>query len=203
MIVPKNFLRRLRSLVLRRYGHVGEDGNAPSDPLRPGWANTLDADAIDYLYAESRARLVEQIHGIDSVPAKAKAVAGFATLVMLATGLLGDLRIAFSDEVVDSMLSVIAVLGFVGTVSTTGLILWPRAVATGVLPAWLGEYALGGANATYLKAAAVEVQVNAFIRNRATDRRNGHLFTATMMFAGIEGAAVVALFVARAWGTAP
>ena len=38
----------------------------------PGWAETLDPDSVDYLYTESRARLLEQIGGIDAVSGKPK-----------------------------------------------------------------------------------------------------------------------------------
>ena len=171
--------------------------DTPESP-KPRWAEALDPDSIDYLYAESRARLLEQIAGIDAVSGKAKAVAGFAALVILATGILGDLQISFAEDLVASCLSVIAITAFVVTVALAGIILWPRPVHAGVIPAWLGEYARDGADAFLLKAAVVEIQVNAFRENQPKDIRNGRLLTATMTFAAIEVCATVALFVARA-----
>ena len=125
-------------------------------------------------------------------------MAGFAALVILATGILGDLQFSFAEDAVGSWLSAIAIAAFVVTVALAGIILWPRPVHTGVIPAWLGEYARDGADAFLLKAAAVEIQVNAFRENSPKDIRNGRLLTATMTCAAIEVCAIVALFVARA-----
>ena len=187
--------RSLRRLLLRLRA---AESNDEEEPLPDGWAEELDVDTLDYLYAESRARLLEQIQGIDSVSAKAKAVAGFAALVILATGILGDLQISFTEHAVSSTLSVAAIAAFVGAITSAGVILWPQPVRTGVLPIWLGEYARSNAGASLLKAAVVEIQINAFRRNQTTDVRNGRLLTATMTFTALEMSAIVALFVVRA-----
>ena len=34
------------------------------EPPEPGWAEALDPDSVDYLYTESRARLLEQIRSV-------------------------------------------------------------------------------------------------------------------------------------------
>ena len=104
------------------------------ESLGVGWADSLDLDTLDYLYAESRARLLEQLQAIDALAAKARAVAGFVALVIIATGVLGDLRISLTEDRVASSLAMIAVIAFVGVLAGAAVIMWPHPIRTGVLP---------------------------------------------------------------------
>ena len=91
--------------------------------LPSGWADRLHVDTIDYLYEESRKRLLEQRSEIEALKAKAPAVAGFATVVMIATGILGDLRISFGSDLVVSTLFMVALVAFVCVLASAGVVI--------------------------------------------------------------------------------
>ena len=168
------------------------------ESLSMGWAEALDLDTLDYLYAESRARLLEQLQAIDALAAKARAVAGFVALVIIATGVLGDLRISFTEDSVASSLSMIAVIAFVGVLAGAAVIMWPHPIRTGVLPTWLARYSIDESNATALRAATTEIQVDAFAWNVRTMAHNDAIIRGIMALAAVEVSAVVALFISRA-----
>ena len=167
--------------------------------LPAGWADRLHVDTIDYLYEESRKRLLEQRSEIEALKAKAPAIAGFATVVMIATGILGDLRISFGDDLVVSTLFVVALAAFVCVLASAGVVIWPRPMRTGVNPEWLGGYAMRQANPTRLRAAAVEAQIDAFSRNRGVYERDRRIINGMMLSAALETVAIVALVVVRVW----
>ena len=167
--------------------------------LPSGWADRLHVDTIDYLYEESRKRLLEQRSEIEALKAKAPAIAGFATVVMIATGILGDLRISFGDDLVVSTLFVVALAAFVCVLASAGVVIWPRPMRTGVNPEWLGGYAMRQANPTRLRAAAVEAQIDAFSRNRGVYERDRRIINGMMLSAALETVAIVALVVVRVW----
>ena len=169
--------------------------------LPSGWADRLHVDTIDYLYEESRKRLLEQRSEIEALKAKAPAVAGFATVVMIATGILGDLRISFGSDLVVSTLFMVALIAFVCVLASAGVVIWPRPMRTGVNPEWLGGYAMRQANPTRLRAAAVEAQIDAFSRNRGVYERDRRSINGMMLSAALETVAIVALVVVRVWPT--
>ena len=168
------------------------------ESLAAGWAESLDLDTLDYLYAESRARLLEQLQAIDALAAKARTVAGFVALVIIATGVLGDLRISFTEDRVASSLSMIAVIAFVGVLAGAAVIMWPHPIRTGVLPTWLARYSIDESNATALRAATTEIQVDAFAWNVRTMAHNDAIIRGMMALAAVEVSAVLALFISRA-----
>lgn len=169
------------------------------EPLPDGWADDLDIDTVDYLHNESRKRLLEQREEIEALKAKAPAIAGFATVIMIATGILGDLRISFADDTVVSALFMVALCAFVCVLLGAGIVMWPRSLRTGVNPVWLGSYARAQASAARLLAATVEAQVDAFSRNRATYERDRKIINGMMVATTVETLAIVALIVVRAW----
>ena len=175
------------------------ESDGDEDPLPDGWAEDLDIDTLDYLHSESRKRLLEQREEIEALKAKAPAIAGFATVIMIATGILGDLRISFSDDAVVSALFMVALCAFVCVLLGGGIVIWPRPMRTGVNPVWLGSYARVRANAARLLAATVEAQVDAFSRNRATYERDRKIINGMMVATTAETLAIVALIVVRAW----
>lgn len=167
--------------------------------LPPGWADKLHIDTIDYLYEESRKRLLEQRSEIEALKAKAPAIAGFATVVMIATGILGDLQISFGSDLVVSTLFMVALAAFVCVLASAGIVIWPRPMRTGVNPEWLGGYARRQANPTRLRATAVEAQIDAFSQNRGVYERDRRIIHGMMLSAALETVAIVALIVVRAW----
>lgn len=190
-------MRRSLQWLLSGLSHAGH----PDDEERPpdGWADSLDIDTVDYLHSESRKRLLEQREEIEALKAKAPAIAGFATVIMIATGILGDLRISFADDAVVSALFMVALGAFICVLLGAGIVIWPRPLRTGVNPVWLGNYARGRANAARLLAATVEAQVDAFSRNRATYERDRKIINGMMVATTAETLAIVALIVVRAW----
>lgn len=164
-----------------------------------GWADRLHIDTIDYLYEESRKRLLEQLGEIEALKAKAPAIAGFATVVMIATGILGDLRISFDNDLVVSTLFMAALAAFICVLAGAGVVIWPRPMRTGVNPEWLGGYARRHASPTRLRATAVEAQIDAFARNRKIYERDRRIINGMMLSAALETVAIVALIVVRAW----
>ena len=193
-----HLIQRLRVLFAATKSDMAEQHTDVPNELAAGWAESLDLDTLDYLYAESRARLLEQLQAIDALAAKARTVAGFVALVIIATGVLGDLRISFTEDRVASSLSMIAVIAFVGVLAGAAVIMWPHPIRMGVLPTWLARYSIDESNATALRAATTEIQVDAFAWNVRTMAHYGAIIRGMMALAAIEVSAVVALFIAQA-----
>ena len=176
----------------------------PNEDIPPsvGWADHLNIDAIDYLHSESRKRLLEQRDEIEALKAKAPAIAGFATVVMIATGILGDLRISFTEDLIVSILFAVALSAFVCVLVGAGLVMRPRPMRTGVNPVWLSSYARDRASTARLQAATTEAQIDAFSRNRKVYERDRLVINGMMVSAAGETVAIVALIVVRAWSNA-
>ena len=163
------------------------------ESLGVGWADSLDLDTLDYLYAESRARLLEDLDFARSQELKVRVVAGLAVFAIGATGLLGRLRFDFSGEPVLTALTLTALLTFAATLLIAAWMTWPGAIRTGVDLTWLARYAQSGARSTDLRASTVEAQVTAYTENRSG--RAGHrlLLRITMMLTAINIASVLSI----------
>ena len=172
---------------------AGEHQSDVDESLGVGWADSLDLDTLDYLYAESRARLLEDLDFARSQELKLRVVAGLAVFAIGATGLLGRLRFDFSGEPVLTALTLTALLTFAATLLIAAWMTWPGAIRTGVDLTWLARYAQSGARSTNLRASTVEAQVTAYTENRAG--RAGHrlLLRITMMLTAINIASVLSI----------
>ena len=188
-----HLIQRLRVLFAATKSNMAEQHTDVPNELATGWAESLDLDTLDYLYAESRARLLEDLDFARSQELKIRVVAGLAVFAIGATGLLGRLRFDFSGEPVLTALTLTALLTFAATLLITAWMTWPGAIRTGVDLTWLARYAQSGARSTDLRASTVEAQVTAYTENRAG--RAGHrlLLRITMMLTAINIASVLSI----------
>ncbi len=188
-----HLIQRLRVLFAGTNSAMAEQHTDVPNELAAGWAESLDLDTLDYLYAESRARLLEDLDFARSQELKVRVVAGLAVFAIGATGLLGRLRFDFSGEPVLTALTLSALLTFAATLLIAAWMTWPGGIRTGVDLTWLARYAQSGARSTDLRASTVEPQVSAYTENRAG--RAGHrlLLRITMMLTAINIASVLSI----------
>ena len=201
MSSPAQFsLRALRQIVVSRLAGDNLPQGDRAIPFPADWSD--NPDTVDHLYSESRSRLREQLESIKELAAKSRTVAGFATAIFVAAGFLGDLRFSFADQLLVSIVSIIAITAFVLVLAAAGMILWPRRLQTGVVPMWIEEYARDGATATLLKAETAAIQIEAFRSNQVPHGRNGRIMIVEMLLATIEVGAIVVLLIEQAVGAA-
>ena len=165
------------------------------ESLGVGWADSLDLDTLDYLYAESRARRDDLFESAARQQHKINFVIAAATFAIGSTGLLERWAFDFTGSLFRSILSLTALLAW-GVV----LVMWIEALSLrerslGVNPHWLAIRALDGAPTTSLKAAAVEVQTRAVARLIVGSRATERLVTWAIRLLVVE---VVVLVVAEA-----
>ena len=136
-----------------------------SDSLPTGWAGALDADTVDYLYAESRLRLVDLREAGERQLRKILFIAAAGTFAIGTTGLLERWEFNFGDSPVTSLCSVGALAAWFAIVGLWLIALLPRERHIGMSPVWLAHRAYGGGLAAELKTRTVEAQVRAVSLN--------------------------------------
>ena len=131
------------------------------EPPQPGWAIHLDTDTLDYLYSESRQRLVDLGESADRQLRKILFIAAAATFAIGTTGFLERWEFDFDDSPVTSLCSVGALAAWLIIVVLWLVALLPRERSIGISPVWLAHRAHGGGTAAELKAHTIEAQVRA------------------------------------------
>ena len=176
---------------------AGRDADQAAGPpeLPEGWAEALDLDTLEHLFAESRARRDDLLESAARQQQKINFVIAAATFAIGSTGLLERWAFDFTDILFRSILSLTALVawGLVLVVWIGALSLRERSL--GVNPHWLALSALGGAPTSSLKAAAVEVQTRAVAALIDASRSTERLVTWAIRLLVVE---VVALVVAEA-----
>ena len=185
----------LRLPLARTPGGPDADQSAVPPELPEGWAEALDLDTLEHLFAESRARRDDLLESAARQQQKINFVIAGATFAIGSTGLLERWAFDFTDSLFRSILSLTALVAW-GLV----LVTWIRALSLrerslGVNPHWLALRALDGAPTSSLKAAAVEVQTRAVARLIVASRSTERLVTWAIRLLVVE---VVALVVAEA-----
>ncbi len=130
-----------------------------------GWpARDFDGPARDYLLTEARQRVQEQLAHIGAQDVKTVALFTASALVFTASGILGDVRLAFNSVVLLTMTTFAASL-FAWVL--LGVAYWTRQVGVGVdLNVLTTNYPT--ASERVLRDVALEALVEAFRLNQST-----------------------------------
>lgn len=160
-----NAAHHLWGMLKRKPWRAEERDLGVPEPPQAGWAIRLDADTLDYLYAESRQRLVDLGESADRQLRKILFIAAAATFAIGTTGLLERWEFDFNHSPVTSVCSVGALVAWLIVVVLWLIALLPRERNIGISPVWLAHRAHGGGTAAELKAHTIEAQVRAVAQN--------------------------------------
>ena len=175
--------------------------DAPAE-LPDGWPDDLGDEAIEYLYEESRQRLVESIEFGNQQEAKALALLRISLIIIAASGIFGDLRIETASPPDWSLVAGTSVLALLSSAWVGVLvfrILHPRAWHTGADIEWLARWS--GASARDLKGATLEVLMEGFVANNEVTRERGDRLVWLLRAVAIQTLCVVVVQVAAAAGS--
>ena len=172
--------------------------DAPAE-LPDGWPDAFDDEARDYLYEESRQRLVESIEFGNQQEAKALALFRISLIIIAASGIFGDLRIEIASPLEWGFVTGASVLALLSSAAVGGLAFWilrPRAWHTGADVEWLARWS--GASARDLKDETLETLVEGFVANSEVARRRGERLVWLLWAVAIQTVCVVLVQVAAA-----
>ena len=170
--------------------------NAPAE-LPDGWPDAFDDEARDYLYEESRQRLVEGIEFGNQQEAKALALLRISLIIIAASGIFGDLRIETTSPLEWGLVTWASVLALLSSAAVGGLAFWilrPRAWHTGAHVEWLARWS--GASARDLKDETLETLVEGFVANNEVTRERGDSLVWLLRAVAIQTVCVVFVQVA-------
>ena len=170
--------------------------DAPAE-LPDGWPDAFDDEARDYLYEESRQRLVESIEFGNQQEAKALALFRISLIIIAASGIFGDLRIEIASPLEWGFVTGASVLALLFSALVGGLtfrILHPRAWHTGADIEWLARWS--GASARDLKDATLDALMEGFVANNEVTRERGDLLVWLLWAVAIQTVCVVSVQVA-------
>lgn len=173
------------------------------EPLTDGWAEGLDPDALDYLYSESRLRLIDLREAADRQLRKVLFIAAAATFAIGTTGLLERWNFDFSASPFTSACSAGALVAWFAILILWLIALLPRERHIGISPVWLAHSARRGRATAALKSRAVEIQVRAFAQNLHHNADAQRLVTWATRCVAIEVALLVLAELLRAAGGIP
>lgn len=173
------------------------------EPLLEGWAEGIDPDALDYLYSESRLRLIDLREAADRQLRKVLFIAAAATFAIGTTGLLERWRFDFSASPFTSTCSAGALVAWFAILVLWVIALLPRERHIGVSPVWLAHSARRGRTTPALKSRTVEVQVLAFTQNLRHNADAERRVTWATRFVALEVALLVLAELLRAAGGVP
>lgn len=142
----------------------------PSD-----WAGKLGESERRFLLDAAERRLRETIEFGDQQEAKALALVRISLIVIAASGIFGDLRIAWES----SLLTGASVLALLFSLVAVGLGFWllhPQSWETGMNVRWFAQWARSGADTPDMEGATLEDLVAGFDKNvRIAGERGGRL----------------------------
>ena len=170
--------------------------DAPAE-LPDGWPDAFDDEARDYLYEESRQRLVESIEFGNQQEAKALALFRISLIIIAASGIFGDLRIEIASPLEWGFVTGASVLALLSSAAVGGLAFWilrPRAWHTGADVEWLARWS--GTSARDLKDETLETLVEGFVANNEVTRERGDLLVWLLWAVAIQTLCVVSVQVA-------
>ena len=147
--------------------------NAPAE-LPDGWPDAFDNEARDYLYEESRQRLVESIEFGNQQEAKALALFHISLIIIAASGIFGDLQLEAwspSNWGLITCASLAAILSWAVVGVLAFWILHPQAWHTGADVEWLARWS--GASTRELKDATLDSLVDGFGANSKITKGRG------------------------------
>ena len=142
--------------------------------LPDGWPDTFGEDERDFLYEESRQRLLETIDVANRQEARALDLARISLAIIAASGIFGELTVKVASPFEWSVLVWVSGLAIVSSGAVGILAFWtlhPRAWATGTNVTWLARWS--GASTRELKDAALEGLVEGFRDNSSINRDRG------------------------------
>ena len=198
-----NVAHHVRAALERIQPSVEKHAFGVPEPPEPGWAVRLDADTLDYLYAESHQRLVDLRESADRQLRKILFIAAAATFAIGTTGLLERWEFNFGDSPVTSLCSVGALAAWLIVVVLWLAALLPRERSIGISPVWLAHRAHGGGGAAELKAHTIEAQVLAVAQNLRHHAAAEHRVIWATRFIALEVLLLVLAEVLRAAAGVP
>ena len=164
-----------------------------TDPLPDDWAHDVDDDALEFLLSESRSRTEEQARSAAEQERRAITLTAWGIVAIGASGLFGDLRFGFGDDLIVAVLSVLALAAFGGVFIIAIRLVSPRSWSTGSDVEWLAEYARDGATRRDLMAETVAALLIGFRRNRENKRCRDRVMPWLVRLVVIEVALVIAI----------
>ena len=165
------------------------------------WPDTFDDEARDYLYEESRQRLLETIEFGNQQEAKALALLRISLIIIAASGIFGDLQVDIDSPspLAWSLITQASVLALLSSLAVGGLAFWillPQIWETGANVEWLRSWA--GASARDLKGATLEALVEGFVANNEVARGRGERLVWLLWAVAAQTVCVVLVQVAAA-----
>ncbi len=167
--------------------------------LPDGWPDAFGEDARDFLYEESRQRLLETIEFGNQQEAKALALLHVSLIIIAASGIFGDLQVVAPSPLEWGLITLVSVLAILSSVVVSGLALWilhPHAWRTGADVEWLAQWS--GASTRELKDATLDALVDGFIANGEIARKRGNRLVWLLRVVAIQTLFVVLVQVAAA-----
>ena len=146
-----------------------------NEPLPEDWPETLGESERRFLLEAGQRRLRETIEFGDQQEAKALALVRISLIVIAASGIFGDLRIAWEWSLLTGA-SVFALLSSVVAVGIGFWLLHPQSWETGMNVRWFAQWAWSGARTPDMESATLEDLVDGFDKNVGiAGKRGGRL----------------------------
>lgn len=184
------FLQRFR--FDHSFDHSPGDQNTVD--LEQGWPERdFPAEARDYLLTEARLRVPEQLNQISAQITRAAAIAMLSLLLVSASGIIGDFRLALTAR---GVLTALALAASLVTMIFSWLAYRGRTVSTGVNVTTLAR-SYKGATARELSDAALETLTLTFERNSREIEIRARWLSLAIYASGVQGALLFAAIVAR------
>ena len=142
------------------------------------WPDAFGEDARDFLYEESRQRLLETIDVANRQEARALDLARISLAIIAASGIFGELAVEVASPFEWSVIAWASALAIASSAVVGLLAFWilhPRSWATGTNVTWLARWS--GASTRELKDAALEGLVEGFRDNSSINRERGGRLT--------------------------
>ncbi len=151
---------------------------APKE-LPEGWASALGSEERDYLYEESRRRLRETIEFGDQQEAKALALVRISLILIVASGIFGDLRVEIAPPTEWGWLGWLSIFALLSSLAVGAIAVWllhPQSWRTGMDVRWFALWSWRGASERDMRGVMLQDLVDGFDRNlRITERRGQRL----------------------------
>ena len=142
--------------------------------LPDGWPDGFGEDERDFLYEESRQRLIETLDAANRQEARALDLARISLAIIAASGIFGELTVEVASPFEWSLLVWASALAIISSAAVGVLAFWilhPRAWATGTNVDWLARWS--GASLRDLKDASLEGLGEGFRDNSTIIRGRG------------------------------
>ena len=194
-------LSALKSGITKARGAIGgRTGtsalNAPPD-LPEDWSYDLGDDEIAHLYDESAKRLRDSLEMGEQQEAKAFLIARFSLLLLVASGIFGDLQLGSGiGATTIASWSALLLSALVGLI--TLFLITPKSWQTGINIASLAHWSRHGEDVTAMKAAALEIAVAGFVTNYNIVKSRGGRLKWLLIIVVLQAVCVVSVQVVSA-----